>query len=114
MPSMSTIEVRSGALARTRGSTPSGNDLGVAGVVVGIGVNVSHVGGEILAADGEGGGVENVTSAGLPASSSCSLDELSAVPAAAAFSLIVGQNNGAVSKSAGPVGVDLLAVPDAA
>ena len=86
------------------------DDLGIRGVF-GVGVHVSLVGIQLLSVYGEGSGVENLNLAGFH----ISLDSGNLVRGAGSGSLLidVGQLYGAGSDSAGPVGVDRLAVTDA-
>ena len=83
--------------------------LGVAGVV-GIGVDVSHVAGQGLALDGEGGGVKDVQGAVLELLG----DFRDLLGSALGSDLLVdiGQHDGAGLEGAGPVGVERGAVLD--
>ena len=80
----------------------------MSGVVVGIGVDVSHVRGDRLAVHGEGGAVEDVELAALDAWRSTSA-MASACPRRNVL-VQVGQHDGAGSRVPGPVSVDGLAV----
>ena len=106
MPSIRQIEVRSGAHLRLVEVTVE-DDFGV-GLVVCVGVNVSHVAGEGLAADGEVGGVEHMDGAGLK--SGLDFGDLVGGAGSCGSLIDLGQDDGAGCKSAGPVGGDGLAI----
>ena len=83
------------------------DDFGV-GLVVCVGVNVSHVAGEGLAADGEVGGVEHMDGAGLK--SGLDFGDLVGGAGSCGSLIDLGQDDGTGCKSAGPVGGDGLAI----